>query len=189
MSKCLITVLLLLALAGCGQGGDTPSASTETSTSTTPASATPSRDDGYIVKSIGQEGAVTNEDTGDWIMRFRVTAITVDPKCTSGFDEAPANGHYIAISMEFWTTAEVGASDSVIVDPHHWEIVGPDGVTENDSEGSGYSCFPESETLPYSIDGAKHVKGYVVLDSKYTSGKLRFSTADGSAGWQYQLSA
>ena len=122
-------------------------------------------------------------------MRFKVTKIQKGFRCTSGFSEKSKNGRYVGVWMEVWTTKAVGSDDDSqppYFNTDAWHVVGPDRVEENDSNGNGSTCARERDALPTQIEGAKHVKGVVVLDTKYASGKLRLSQdyMDGG-GWQY----
>lgn len=193
--KRITPVLALLLLVGCS----TPAAPVATVTATTTATAiadpaepsptatpTSSKDaEGRVLKKVGELGAVVGED-GVTYMKFRVNRIDANFKCTYSDPDKAKNGHFVGVWMEFWTDKAVGGDDVSSVETDAWQVIGPDGLTENDSDGNSDFCARERDALPYSLEGAKHVKGVVVLDTKYKSGSLVFSF-DGAAGWKYNF--
>ncbi len=174
LAAALVLCLSLLA-TGCSGGSSSDSSSEPASSS----------DDGFLIEKVGEEVSV-QDSSGEAQIRFVVSDIQVDFTCTSSISDPSKNGHYIAISMEIWSTAEVGpGSDVQYINPRDWVVLGPDGTEEEDSAGNAFSCAATDTTLPYQVLGEEHVKGVVVLDSKYTSGKLRLPLDWTGVGWQY----
>ncbi len=136
-----------------------------------------------MIKKVGDQASVVGDD-GVTYVRFRVNRIVKNYKCRGEFAEKSKNGRYVGIWMEFWTDKAVGGDEVYSVDPWAWSVVGPDGVTENDSEGNASDCPRDADALPSFIDGAKHVKGVVVVDTKYSTGSLVYVYGD-LAGWKY----
>lgn len=197
MMRVTPAVALLVLLAGCAA---TPApVATVTATTTTTATAiadpaepsptatpTPTTDpEGRVLKKVGDLASVVGED-GVTYVKFRVNRIEKNFKCKGEWAEKSKNGHYVGIWMEFWTDKAVGGDDVYAVFTDEWQVVGSDGVTENDSSGNGSECGTESQSLPQLIEGAKHVKGVVVVDTKYDSGSLVFTWGD-LAGWKYDF--
>lgn len=140
--------------------------------------------DGYMVKKLGEQGGMTNVD-GKEIASFTVLKITKDITCTTDFAEKPANGHYVGIYMDVTTTKALTDNDIPYFNTDQWALVGPDGVEENSTSGNAYSCIDEAEKLPTQIDRAMHRKGWVVIDVKNTTGKLRLTQDGLEGGWEY----
>ena len=206
----LVAALAAVAVAGCSSPGampppapassvmpSQPSVPVESS-SPTPTSAVIT-DNGNIAKKIGEIGGLVgggNEaDPSTWAVRFRVTKITPDYKCTGEFARKSENGHFVAIWMEIWTTKSVSINnDSANAVPYFnttdWVIIGPDGVEENDDyqTDAAMACAKDTDALKVQYQGAHHVKGVVVLDTKYNSGAavLRQDYASEN-GWEYDF--
>jgi len=174
-------VVTVTSVATTTVGPDEPvSSPTGTPTPTTDA-------EGYVLKNVGDMASMIGQD-GTTYVRFRVTKIVPGFKCTAEGSDKPENGHYVGIWMEIWTDKAVGGDDVGSVDPTDWSVTGPTGITENDSSGNGYSCARDADALQDDISGAKHVRGVVVLDSKYTSGSLVFRAGlEDSGGFKYSF--
>ncbi len=195
--RTVLAVLAAVLIAGCSPA-PTPVA-TITATTTTTATAiadpaepsptatpTPTTDpEGRVLKKVGDLAAAVSED-GVTVVKFRVNRIEKNFKCRGEWAEKSKNGHYVGIWMEFWTDKSVGGDDAYTVDPWAWSVIGPNGITENDSQGNGSDCPRDSDGLPSFIDGAKHLKGVVVVDTKHSSGSLVYVYGD-LPGWKYEF--
>ncbi|NCD18815.1 MAG: hypothetical protein EOL89_02350 [Actinobacteria bacterium] len=141
---------------------------------------------GNLVKEIGQvAGTVT--DTGETLMQFTITAIEPNFECNSGYSEPPANGNFIAVTMDIQTTAALAQVEDMpyyTFSEYDFKVIGPDGTRENDSTGNAFMCLDSADSLPSQIGPGEHVVGKVVLDSKYTSGALVLSP-----GWMWGTGA
>lgn len=147
---------------------------------------------GNAIKKIGDE-AVLIDGYGEVAVRFKVTKIQPNFKCTSEFADKSANGQYVGIWMDITTTkaVDMDSDDADVVpyfNPGDWQVIGPDGVTENDSYGNGYSCPRDSDSLPSQLGSNKHVKGVVVVDTKLKSGHLALVQDFLDSGWEWELS-
>jgi hypothetical protein len=196
MTRPVLALALLVALVGCAAPAPAPVATVTATTTATaiadPAepspTATPTAEkdaDGNALKKVGEMAAAVGED-GVTYVKFRVNRI--EPfKCNwSGADKAK-NGHYVGVWMEFWTDKAVGGDNVPAVETDAWQVIGADGVTENDSDGNSDFCANDATALPYTIEGAKHVKGVVVLDIKAKHGGLVFTFSDAATGWRYNF--
>lgn len=157
-----------------------------------PTPTTPRSERGNAIKKIGDE-AVLLDGYGEVAARFKVTKIQPGFKCNSGYSEKSANGQYVGIWMDITTTkaVDMDTNDADVVpyfNPDAWEVIGPDGVTENDSSGNGFSCPRDSDSLPSQLGGNKHVKGVVVVDTKFKRGHLVMMQDYLDSGWEWELS-
>lgn len=187
-----------LLVAGCSAPAPTPAATPSASPSASPSeSSTPTPTEpaqserGHTIKKVG-EGAKLIDGNGELAVAFTVTKIQRNFKCNSGYSDKAKNGHYVAIWMKIQTTKAVDgdSSDSAVVpyfNPGDWEVIGPDGTTENDSEGNGYSCAKDSISLPSQLGPSKKVSGVVVLDTKFTKGHLALVQDFAETGWEWEF--
>lgn len=146
---------------------------------------------GHAVKKVGDQ-AVLMDGRGEVAARFTVTKIQPGFKCTAGYAEKSANGQYVAIWMDVTTTKAVDfESDDAGVVPYFntvdWQVIGPDGTTENDSAGNGSSCARDADALPVQLGPSKHVKGVVVVDTKYKHGHLALVQDLAETGWEWDF--
>lgn len=206
MKKSLAIVACVL-LAGCSGTAVAPVAPTQTvspvlpppaaTLSSTPVIGSPApsptptptsaatNDRGAIVKKVGEMAGMTTAD-GEWTAQFKVTKIETDFKCTAKYASKPKNGQFIAIHMDIQTTKALGGENGGKFWTDDWKVIGPDGTTENDSRGNSYGCVDRAEEVPAMIGPGEHVKGLVVVDTKYKSGSLFFtqiSLVEG--GWEW----
>lgn len=117
MLKRLAAMAALLLLAGCSSAAPAPTATvvvTQTATvggtiepSETPTPTPTVNAEGFLPKRVG-EIAGMGGDSGSMQIRFKVTKIVPNFKCTSGYSEKAENGRYLGIWMEVWTTKQVG---------------------------------------------------------------------------------
>lgn len=201
----IIAALVLALLGGCSTPAlsPTPSVMTSSASATSPsassASPTPSASStepetserGNTVKALG-ETAKLIDGNGDLAVTFTVTKIDRNFKCNSGYADKSENGHYIGVWMKIQTTQAVdfNSDDYNVVpyfNPDAWQVVGPDGTTENDSAGNGYSCAKDSEALPPEVGPGKKVSGVVVLDTKYKNGYLVMMQDYMDTGWEWKF--
>ncbi len=144
-----------------------------------------------LVKEVGQLAAIADPSTGEVRVEFKVTSIEVDFTCTSDWADAPANGHYVAVTFEVNTTPELAGLDLMGgfgIDPYELKVFSPDGTRENDSVGSGFTCLDEGDQLPYDIGPGEHAVGTVVLDTAHPTGSIAYSSylVDGPSGWEWE---
>ena len=151
-------------------------------TPTAAATSSPTLNDrGAIVKKIGEMAGLKLE-SNEWTVQFKVTMIEAGYKCPAKYAERSKNGNFIAIHMDVQTTRALG-SDKFWTD--QWKVIGPDGTTENDSNGNAWGCANEADSLPGMIGAGEHVKGIVVLDSRYTSGAVMLEQPGMDGGWEW----
>ncbi len=180
----LSTSILLLAACSSPQPAETgaatpvppPSAEQNTKASETPKPAKPTptlNDRGNAIKKVGEWAYLQDQD-GKTVVKLAVTKVEVDPKCTAEFAEKPKNGHYIALTLDVQTTKDLASADIPSFDagPYTWKVISPEGTTENESQGNGYTCMPEKANLTGPLGPGQHAKGLVVLDSAHKSGGL-----------------
>lgn len=146
------------------------------------ASATNAR--GNLVKSIGQEAGVTNE-SGALIVSFKVTDIEPNFTCTNEYAEEPANGNFIAITLDVTTSPDFGADNYFSVAEYAWKVISPEGTTENDSVGNAFMCLNSSEQITSDFGPGEHAVGKVVLDSQHPAGALVLEQPTMNGGWEW----
>jgi hypothetical protein len=198
----IAAAILLTGCSGTATPVITVTAAVPTATSETPDpnvispspsdSASPETNErGNIPKRVGDQALIITAD-GREAVRFTVTKIQPGFKCNSDYPDKSKNGQYVAIWMDITTTKAVkfdsdNDNDVSYFNTDDWQVIGPDGTTENDSSGNGYSCAKDSEALPTQIEGAKHVKGVVVVDTKYKHGHLALIQDYSDSGWEWDF--
>ena len=146
-------------------------------------------DRGNIEMALGDEGGITDESGADMVT-FAVTAITPDVPCDSGFDDPPANGHYVGVDLRVTTTALVSPDDYVSFSEYDFAFIGADGITVTSVDGNAYTCLSDAELFPYDDLGpGQTYVGTIVVDVPAASGTLVFvpSLISGSGGWEWQF--
>ncbi|WP_156756627.1 hypothetical protein [Actinokineospora pegani] len=141
---------------------------------------------GNLVKQIGEAAGVSPTQGGASTVTFSIEKITVDPKCTDGFSEKSAKGHYIALEMTVKTEPTYDSDEMMMfsINPYSFSVVGQDGVTETEVAAT-YPCVdPKDHLTSDALSPASQYKGVVMLESKSTSGLLVFRPA-GSSGWEW----
>lgn len=146
---------------------------------------------GHAVKRVGDQ-AVLVDGNGEVAARFTVTKIEPGFKCTGEGAERPANGQFVGVWMDVTTTGVVDVdSDDPGVVPYFntadWQVVGGDGVTENDSVGNGLGCARDRDALPAQLGAGEHVKGVVVLDVAARHGRLVLVQDFAGVGWEWEF--
>lgn len=206
MAKLLPTLTIvttaLVALAGCATTTSgqpvavnraeavAPSRSTIEPPSVDPPTRERDRPRDNLPKKVGEMAALCADDPCTvTALEFTVDRIQVDPTCTEPYAPPPDNGHYIALSMTITTTEAFTEDMSYVVDfsPFSFEVIGPDGVTEVGDPGYGvYGCLAGSDFVP--LDGlaaeSRYV-GVVVLDTRYTAGRIVLRMPGDPAGWEW----
>ena len=165
--------------------------------STASASATPSASPsiqrnarGNIIKAPGQAAGLIDNTTGQPIWTLTLVSIKANFKCTDKYASASENGNFIAVLIDI-TTGPVPSEASLKVatpDMLTYKVIGSDGTTENDSQsGASYGCVSSKDSLPNTIGWGEHVKGYVLLDSQYSSGAIVIQHMLMEGGWEYSF--
>lgn len=155
----------------------------------TPTPEAPAKSDrGFLVKQVGELGGLTDEITGDWTVDFTVTTITPDFQCTSGFAEAPKNGHFVALEMQInthpaWDSALYG---DFMMNPYDFQAFDANNMRVNDPIGSSYMCLDASQQVPNQIGPSQSVTGVMVFDLPTPTGVIAYSPAlYGPGGWEW----
>lgn len=182
-----------LLLTGCtatpADSGKTPDTKpvTEATTDASEEPAAPAKSQrGNLVKAVGEIAGTTSLNSGVTTARFAVTDIVLDRECTSGFADAPSNGHYLALHLNVETTPELAdeAFDWISITTYDWQAYDADGKRLNDPAGNAWSCLDSAEQLPGQIGPGQSVSGWVVLDVAAPTG-IVVLTMGGASGWEW----
>jgi hypothetical protein len=195
------SLAVILTLAGCSSApasdtGKQPDAApvasasaspepTETADSEFGETVTSTR--GNLVKELGQL-AGTSSLTGDVVTsRFAVTDLDLDFACTSGFAEAPANGHYLGIHVNVETTPELAESEFpwISFTAYDWQAYDAEGKRLNDPVANAWSCLDAGDQLPAQIGPGQSVSGWMVLDVAAPSGVVALTMLGSPTGWEW----
>lgn len=142
---------------------------------------------GTLVKEVGQ--LATMSDIGDNLQtvvmaEFKVTEIQPNFQCPAEDAQPPANGNYIAVTVEVTTTpklAEVqiatGMSSFSFTEGFDFKVLAPDGTMENPyghyrATENAATCLDDADRLPAEMDPGESAVGTIVLDSAHESGTL-----------------
>lgn len=182
----------LLLLAGCTAPAPDPSQSPAVAAVATPSpspSPVATSERGNPIKQVGEQ-AVLVDGHGEVAARFTVTRIEAGFRCTGEGAERPANGQFVAVWMDVATTAvvDVDSADPGVVpyfNTADWQVIGPDGVTENDSVGHSIGCARDRDALPAQLGSGEHAKGVVVLDVAARHGRLVLVQDFAGVGWEW----
>lgn len=141
---------------------------------------------GNLIKEVGQL-AGTSSASDVITSRFAVTDIVIDPECTSGFADAPANGHYLGVHLNVETTPELAEDDFpwISFTPYDWQAYDADGKRLNDPVGNAWSCLDTGEQLPSQIGPGQSVSGWIVLDVAATNGVVVLAMGGAPTGWEW----
>lgn len=119
--------------------------------------------------------------------RGKLATFMAKPRKTASVAEA----WYVGIWMEIQTSdvVDMDAADASIpyFTTDSWKVIGPDGFTENDTEGNAKLCADDSTTLVTQLEGQQKVRGLVVLDTKYRSGHLVLVQDYLDGGWEWDF--
>lgn len=196
------TAALVLTLVGCSaapasDSGKMPDTAPVASPSSTPET-TPTEESefgervmnsrGNLVKELGQLAGTTGMVDDDLTTsRFAVTDIVLDPECTSGFSDAPQNGHYLGIHLNIETTPELAdeAFPWVSFSSYDWQAYDAEGKRLNDPNGNAWSCFDSTQTLPVQIGPGQSVSGWIVLDVAAPTGSVVLAMGGSPTGWEW----
>lgn len=155
----------------------TPPAAAETTTTraTAPSPTRPVRGLGEVITLTGD---------GTEILDYAVTSIEVDGDCTDSYVSEPKNGHLIVVTLDVQTTANYTEDYASLLDPQDFAIVGPDGVTETGNwTVSSYGCT--NNQVPDGFSPSSKYTYKIALDSKNTSGTLRYEIGNASSSWTF----
>ncbi len=140
-------------------------------------------DRGNLIKSIGQNFGLLNED-GSTAADMYVTGITVDPVCTGDYTMPSENGHLVKVDMQIQTYPGLGYP--VYPSAGSWKAVADNGTTFNGSLASGaaFSCLSNAELIAGEIGPGESVVGSVILDVPSPTGVLIYQDSPGIA-WEW----
>jgi hypothetical protein len=196
------SVALILSLTACspapradsGKTPDTAPVATAEATPEATEAAAPSEfgetvtsSRGNLVKEIGQLAGTSALASDVVTSRFAVTDIVLDPECTSGFAEAPANGRYLGIHLNIETTPELAEDEFpwITFTQHDWQAYDAEGKRLNDPVGNAWSCLDSGQQLPVQIGPGQSVSGWIVLDVAATNGFVVLAMAGSPTGWEW----
>lgn len=142
---------------------------------------------GNLAKQIGELAGTSSLSSGVVTSRFAVTDVVLDPACTSGFDQAPVNGHFLGIHLNIETTSEL-AEESLpwlMFTTYDWQAYDAEGKRLNDPVGNSWSCFDTGQLIPSQIGPGESVSGWMVLDVAAPNGVVALTMAGSSSGWEW----
>lgn len=143
---------------------------------------------GNLLKNVGDWAGISSMDDEDVMAAdFRVTKITVDPKCSASWREKPKNDQYVKIDFEVETYPELIQSGDFTLTSHDFTVFDAEGKRVNDPQGHGYSCLDESDQLPSLIGPAEKVQGSIVLDVPKSATAFVYTTFLVTGGWEWTL--
>ena len=142
---------------------------------------------GNLVKDIGQLAGTSSLVSDVVTSRFAVTDIVLDVECTSGFADAPVNGHYLGIHLNVETTPELAEDDFpwVSFTQWDWQAYDAEGKRLNDPVGNAWSCLDSGQQLPSQIGPGQSVSGWIVLDVAATNGAVVLTMGGSPVGWEW----
>lgn len=150
-------------------------------------------DRGNIVAALGDEGSITSSD-GEDLLTFVVDSITVDPSCTSDWQEygtpVEPGRHLAAVALHVTTTAAVTDDDYLTLSDYDFKFIGADGITVDSLGGMAtYGCLDDSEAFTSDVLGPGQMyAGSIILDLPAASGTLVLDPSWGqSGGWEYNF--
>ncbi|MCE7002877.1 hypothetical protein LWC34_08535 [Kibdelosporangium philippinense] len=189
-------------VAGCGNNTANPQppdinavhssglATPPSSTTTAPTKSSPvTSARGNIKKTVGEVAALcTDTNCTDLSVTFTLDKIEVNPKCTDKYsaDAKPENGHFVVLSFTMKTTDKFsGHAQYFSLNPFEFSIVGPDGITIQNTSSS--QCMAMSEMLPLgNYSPSSQYIGKVVLDTKHAHGVVVFKQGWMDGGWEWE---
>ena len=142
---------------------------------------------GNLVKDIGQLAGTSSLSSDVVTSRFAVTDIVLDVECTSGFADAPANGHYLGIHLNVETTPELAEDDFpwVSFTQYDWQAYDAEGKRLNDPVDNAWSCLDSGQQLPSQIGPGQSVSGWIVLDVAAPNGAVVLTMGGSPVGWEW----
>ncbi|CAI3794014.1 hypothetical protein NKCBBBOE_00952 [Pseudarthrobacter sp. MM222] len=188
-----------LVLSGCAAPSATsPTApvvtpvTTSTSTpSASPSPTAPRSARGNLIKKVGQPASLKLA-SGELTTSFVLTKMTIDAPCTAPYAQPSENGHFVALTFDVETTADLAKDINQFVwfGGQSWKLIADTGTTYNGSldTSPAYGCLNDEERIPSEIGPAEKVTGTIVLDVPAASGTLVFEPA-GSGGWEWTFPA
>lgn len=149
---------------------------------------------GNLIKHVGTPASIADPaNTSTKMVDFVVTDIVLDPVCTGnyGYPAVPQNGHFLAISMEVTTSAELAQQSYPRFSTASWDVISTDGTRQNASPNSNTTtaCLPAQELLPYDLGPAEHTKGTIILDVASPEGILILKDIGAYTGWEWNYPA
>lgn len=147
---------------------------------------------GNHVKTVGQEAGITDPLNGNVVVKFTVTKILVDPKCTADGAQPPENGHFIEVQESAAVSPGAKAVPflaSGFSADYGWTLVTPDGNTSGAATASAaaLACLPSSAQIENTILPGDKSTGAFVIDVPSVKGTLAFHVMGIDSGWEYKL--
>ena len=137
---------------------------------------------GNLPKAIGELGGLFGPDGSTRIVRFEVTAITLDFTCTPPATAPPLNGQYVALDITVWAYPALGGD--FIMGPS--QFFGYDAVGTTVSPiGAPVGCLTAADHLPPLFRAGSVTKGRLVFDMPKGHGSLAFEPSDVDLGWEW----
>lgn len=142
---------------------------------------------GHVLKGLGEAAEIIDAD-GTVVASVTVTSTQVMTECPGQFATTPQHGHFLVATVEA-SMGEVGfaSDDLLLIGPALWQVQAPDGTVENELETeAAWSCYETDERLPNVIGPGESARGYLVLDTSITQGRVTFSLSGGE-GWTWPI--
>lgn len=150
--------------------------------------APPTSERGYIVKAVGEPGGLYDMDTGEMLVDFTITSIEPNFTCTGPDAQAPARGHFLAVTMDV-TVSELAADFDpgfMAVDPESFRVFNESGSQSPNIIGNSAGCVDPAELLPTEIQPGEQVTGLIIFDVAPTTGVLAWNYANATnLGWEW----
>jgi hypothetical protein len=178
-----VVIILGAVLTAVGCGGDDDEVSGTTVVGNPELS-----DRGLIAKQVGESAFVTDRAGKTRMFEFTVDDILADIPCTAEYASGPENGHFIGVRVTLRTTTDFEPGLPINLGPQEFDVVGPDGITDtNLNNGAAYTCLTDNERFTFdTFRPASTYTGTVVLDSRYNTGVLTYSSFfTGDSGWEW----
>jgi hypothetical protein len=145
---------------------------------------------GNIPKAIGEPAGLRSsvEPGSPLVLTFSVLDLEVNPPCNSGFEQAPATGNYLGITMRVETTPEYDPRSLRTFSEYDFRILGPDGVAVPDVIGNSETCLSADELINNRRFGPGAVyEGKLILDMPVRAGTLVYAPAGEPNGWEWEF--
>lgn len=175
----------VLNLAPLTRSPATAPGSSQPPTSGTPAITTPpGTTQGALLKEMGERAAFVGPDGP--LLDFAVTNISTN-SCTSTHADPPVNGTFVVIDIAARTHADpIVTNWSGTFDAANWQAVGPDGYTEPHVDTSnGYMCSRQHPPDRFAVNSKYWFQ--IVLDTRYSTGKVLFQPLPEKGGWEWAI--
>ncbi|WP_125726651.1 hypothetical protein [Kibdelosporangium aridum] len=197
-----VPVIALGAVVGCGNNSANPQSADLTAvhssglaapptspTTTAPPKSSPATSvRGNIKKKVGDVAALCADNgCAEFTVTFTLDKLEVDPKCTDKYSRGvkAENGHFVVLSFTVKTTDKfTGDNVYSMLNPYDFSIVGPDGITVQNTSSTG--CVAVSELLPSNFSPSSQYVGKVVLDTKHAKGVIVYRPGMIDGGWEWE---